>query len=217
MASVFSGLILFMAHSATWDPSITNLVPVLKSKWLIFHVSVITSSYGFLGLGALLGLVTVIFFVFRTRKNASVVDLTLKDLGRINERALIVGLSLLAVGNFLGAVWANESWGKYWGWDPKETWTLVTMLVYAVVLHMRFIPRLWNLYGFSVASLFSFGTVIMTYFGVNYYLSGLHSYAQGDPVPLPVHVYITIITLFALAILGARNSVISAESEQTDV
>ncbi len=212
---IFSGLILFVAHSQSLDPSITNLVPVLKSKWLIFHVSVITSSYGFLSLGALMGLVTIFLFVFRTKKTESAIDPAVKQLCRINERALIIGLSLLTMGNFLGAVWANESLGKYWGWDPKETWTLVTMLIYVIVIHMRLLPKVWSLYGFSVASVFSLGTVFMTYFGVNYYLSGLHSYAQGDPVPVPAYVYIAVIMLVGLSLLGSRNSLMSEQSQGT--
>ena len=111
---------------------------------------------------------------------------------------MAIGLFLLTVGTFLGGVWANESWGRYWGWDPKETWALVSVLVYAFVLHMRFIPLLQGKYVFNVASLVSIWSIIMTYFGVNYYLSGLHSYAAGDPMPIPNFVYylvvITIIT-----------------------
>ncbi|MGB2553943.1 cytochrome c biogenesis protein CcsA, partial [Campylobacter sp. MOP51] len=77
------------------------------------------------------------------------------------------------------------SWGRYWGWDSKETWALVSILVYAVVLHIRFVPKLNNQYTFAVSSMFAYWAIIMTYFGVNFYLSGMHSYAAGDPVPVP--------------------------------
>jgi len=115
------------------------------------------------------------------------------------------GLFMVSVGTYLGGVWANESWGRYWGWDAKETWALVTILVYAFILHMRFIPGLQSIYAFNFASLFGFATVIMTYFGVNYYLSGLHSYAAGDPVPIPPMVYYTVILLTFLSIAAYYN------------
>jgi ABC-type transport system involved in cytochrome c biogenesis permease subunit len=119
-------------------------------------------------------------------------DRNIIEATRINEMAMILGLSLLTVGNFLGGVWANESWGRYWGWDPKETWALVSILVYAAVVHFRFVPKLNTPFVFAVASTVSFASIIMTYFGVNFYLSGMHSYAAGDPIPVPSFVYYTI-------------------------
>jgi cytochrome c biogenesis factor len=108
----------------------------------------------------------------------------------------------VTIGNFLGGVWANESWGRYWGWDPKETWAAVTILVYAVVEHMRLVPGLNRLFTYNVASLLAYSSVIMTYFGVNFYLSGMHSYASGDPVPIPTWVYYAVATLFAIIALA---------------
>ncbi len=202
--AIFAGLTLFVAHLSWLDPQITNLVPVLKSYWLTIHVAVITASYGFLGLSALLGFISLLLFVgIKLSKDEAVkqrITLSIKEATRINELSMIAGLSLLTVGNFLGGVWANESWGRYWGWDPKETWTLVTVLVYTAVLHFRFVPALNSIYIFCVASLISFSSVIMTYFGVNYYLSGMHSYAGGDPVPIPVWVYYVVVILTALII-----------------
>jgi hypothetical protein len=90
-----------------------------------------------------------------------------------------VGLYFLTIGTFLGGVWANESWGRYWGWDPKETWSLITIVIYSFIVHMRLIPSLKGVYNYTVASVIGFASVIMTYFGVNYYLSGLHSYGKG--------------------------------------
>ena len=119
----------------------------------------------------------------------------------VNEQSLTIGLVLLTIGNFLGAVWANESWGRYWGWDPKETWALVTILIYSAVIHFRLMPALKSLWIFNVAALVSFSSVIMTYFGVNFYLSGLHSYARGDPVPVPTFVYYTLAIIFI--VIGA--------------
>ncbi len=197
---ILSTLILFVAHLSWMDPQISNLVPVLKSYWLTIHVSMITASYGFLGLGAILGFINLILFILR--KNNKFLDLSIKELTYISEMGLIVGIILLTIGNFLGGVWANESWGRYWGWDPKETWTLVTILVYVFIVHMRFIPKLNSIYAFNVASLIGFSSVIMTYFGVNFYLSGLHSYAKGDPVPIPDFVYYTIIITFTIIALA---------------
>ncbi len=202
---ILSGLILFVAHLSWMDPQITNLVPVLKSYWLTIHVSMITASYGFLGLGALLALITLVLFIVKREKNVPSVVSSIKELSLINEMTLTIGLVLITVGNFLGAVWANESWGRYWGWDPKETWALVTILVYSVVVHLRLIPKLQSLYIFNVAALLAFSPVIMTYFGVNYYLSGLHSYAKGDPVPIPTFVYYTVATIGAVIALSYRN------------
>ncbi len=200
--SILSGLILFVAHLNWMDPQITTLAPVLNSYWLSIHVSIITASYGFLGLGALLGFITLILFIIKNASNERNISLSIKELNAINEMSLMIGLILLTVGNFMGGVWANESWGRYWGWDPKETWALVTILVYAVVIHLRFVKSFYSDYIFSVVSLLSFTSVIMTYFGVNYYLAGMHSYAKGDPVPIPDFVPITYGIIFAFIIVA---------------
>ena len=203
--SILAGLILFVAHLNWMDPQVTNLVPVLQSYWLSIHVSMITGSYGFLGLGALLGFITLILFIFNSGKRAHSISLSIKELNAINEMSLMVGLAMLTVGNFLGGVWANESWGRYWGWDPKETWALVTILVYAVVIHLRFIKKIYTPYLYSVISLLAFTSVLMTYFGVNYYLAGMHSYAKGDPVPIPDFVPVTYAIVFIVIALAARH------------
>ena len=200
--AIMTGLILFVAHLNWMDPQVTNLVPVLQSYWLTIHVAMITASYGFLGLGALLGMITLILFVLKKPENSARLNLAIKELNAINEMSLLIGLVLLTIGNFLGGVWANESWGRYWGWDPKETWALVTILVYAVVIHLRMIKGAYSDYIFSVVSLLAFTSVLMTYFGVNYYLAGLHSYAKGDPVPVPDFVpwtYAVIAIVIAMA------------------
>jgi len=203
--SILAGIFLFVAHLNWLDPQITNLVPVLQSYWLMIHVAVITASYGFLALGALLGMFVMVLFIIRGKNGNPNIDLAIKELTAINEMGLLIGLGLVTVGNFLGGVWANESWGRYWGWDPKETWAAVTILVYAVVVHMRFIPKLNNTFAFNVASILAYSSVIMTYFGVNYYLSGMHSYAAGDPVPIPAWVTPAILSIFALILFASRN------------
>lgn len=198
--AVLAGLTLMVAHLSFMDPEITNLVPVLKSYWLTLHVSVITGSYGFLGLGAILGLIVLIMMLFVNSSNRERISSVIDELTVINYRSLTLGLYFLTVGTFLGAVWANESWGRYWGWDPKETWSLITIIVYTLVTHSRMIPGMKETYTFNLLSLFALSSVLMTYFGVNYYLSGLHSYAGGDPVPVPVFVYIAVGVLVAVAV-----------------
>jgi len=200
--AILSGVLLFVAHLNWLDPQITTLMPVLKSYWLMIHVAVITASYGFLGLGALLAFLTFILYILINDNNVTSIKRSIKELSKINEMSLIIGLIMLTIGNFLGGVWANESWGRYWGWDPKETWAAVTILVYAVVLHLRFVPKLNSLFTYNVASLLAYSSVIMTYFGVNFYLSGLHSYAAGDPLPIPSWVMPSIGVIFAIIILA---------------
>lgn len=203
--AILTGLILFVAHLNWMDPQVTNLVPVLNSYWLSIHVAVITASYGFLGLGALLGFITIILFALKNNKNNQHVSASIKELNAINEMSLMIGLAFLTLGNFLGGVWANESWGRYWGWDPKETWALVTILIYAVVVHLRFMKTIYTEFNYSVISLLAYTSVIMTYFGVNYYLAGMHSYAKGDPVPIPDFVPITYAIIFIVIALAFRN------------
>ncbi|DAB41251.1 MAG TPA: cytochrome C biogenesis protein [Sulfurovum sp. UBA12169] len=203
--ALLAGITMGVAHMSFINPEITNLVPVLKSYWLMIHVATIISGDGFLGLGSILSLLVLILFIVRGEGGHKNIDRSIKELTNLSEMALIVGLFLLTIGNFLGGVWANESWGRYWGWDPKETWAAVTILIYAAVLHMRFIPALRSIFLYNVVATWAYSTVLMTYFGVNYYLSGLHSYAAGDPVPIPMWVYYAITGLFVLTLLAARN------------
>jgi len=205
-----AGIFMFTAHLSGIDPQITNLVPVLKSYWLTIHVSVITGSYGFLAIGAMLGFVVMVLFIARDDKRPHI-DKTIYQLSAINEAALIVGLSMLVVGNFIGGVWANESWGRYWGWDPKETWAYVSIVVYIIVLHLRFIKPLNNPFVFAVASTLAFSSILMTYFGVNFYLSGMHSYATGDPVPVPTWVYVLCGLVFVVIAISSRKRELKAD------
>lgn len=196
-------ILMGFAHGGSqMNPQITMLVPVLKSYWLMVHVAIITSSYGFFGLSALLGTVVLLLFIVDNDKISAKVKASVAELAIVNEMSLTVGLFLLTVGTFLGGIWANESWGRYWSWDPKETWAFISVIVYAFILHVRLIPGLRGKYLFNLLSLLGFSTIIMTYFGVNYYLTGLHSYAQGDPVPIPSWVYVTISVVAVLAVVS---------------
>lgn len=205
--SILAATIMMVAGLSWLDPEITPLVPVLKSYWLTIHVSLEAGSYGFLVLGAIIGVLNLIFMIFANQKNGENVYRIIKEMSLISEMTLIGGLFMVSIGTYLGGVWANESWGRYWGWDAKETWALVTILVYSFILHMRFIPGLRGLYAFNVATLFGWASVAMTYFGVNYYLSGLHSYAAGDPVPVPSFVYYIVGALVAISLVAKWKDV----------
>jgi cytochrome c-type biogenesis protein CcsB len=213
--AVLASMTLMVAHLSFMDPEITNLVPVLKSYWLTLHVSVITGSYGFLGLGAVLGLITMILLSLSNDKNRERISVTIDELTVINYKSLTLGLYFLTIGTFLGAIWANESWGRYWGWDPKETWSLITIIIYSIVVHSRNIPGMKDVFTFNLISLFAFSSVLMTYFGVNYYLSGLHSYAGGDPVPVPVFVYVAVIFLTVLSVTAYFKYYRFAKSDES--
>jgi cytochrome c-type biogenesis protein CcsB len=174
LATLFGGVILFVASMNWMDPQINLLVPVLKSPWLMFHVAVIVAAYGFFGISCLLGITNLA--ILAVGKNKPSIADRVNELSIINEMSLWIGVTLMTVGTFLGAVWANESWGRYWGWDPKETWALITFVVYAIVLHLRLVKKWDNVKLFNRMSVLAFTTVLMTYFGVNYFLSGMHSY-----------------------------------------
>ena len=194
-----TAMILMIAHWNWMDPAIANLQPVLNSYWLMIHVAVIVASYGPFTLGMILGVVALILMIFTTKSNKVKMDLNIKELTVINEMALTVGLVMLTIGNFLGGMWANESWGRYWGWDPKETWALISIMIYAFVIHMRLIPGLRGSWFFNLMSIIAFSSILMTYFGVNFYLAGLHSYASGDQI---VSVKFIGIAFALVAVLG---------------
>jgi len=194
-----ASMILMIAHWNWMDPSIANLQPVLNSYWLMIHVAVIVASYGPFTLGMVLGVVSLILILFTNDKNKTKMDLNIKEITYINEMALTIGLVMLTIGNFLGGQWANESWGRYWGWDPKETWALISIMIYAFVIHARFVPALRGKWIFNLMSIIAFYSIMMTYFGVNFYLTGLHSYASGDKVVTPTFVYYSVAIVAVLA------------------
>ncbi len=199
---ILSATVLLVASLSDLDPEITPLVPVLKSYWLTIHVSLEAGSYGFLMLGALIGLINMIMMILITKENREKIISQIREMSYLSEMTLIGGLFMISIGTYLGGVWANESWGRYWGWDAKETWALVTILIYAFILHMRIIPKMQSLFAFNFATIFGLASVIMTYYGVNYYLSGLHSYAAGDPVPIPQWVYTVVSSILIISILA---------------
>ncbi len=202
LATLFSGALLFVSYLDWLSPEITNLMPVLKSFWLKVHVATIVSSYAPLALSFILGFMALLLMIFKTKKTEQKINVKIKELTYINEISMTIGLFVLAVGTFLGGIWANESWGRYWAWDPKETWALISIIIYAIVLHLRLVPGLKSIYILNTASVFAFGSIIMTSFGVNYYLSGLHSYAAGDPLPIPTFIYVLIVVVIIVSVLA---------------
>ncbi|MDR1880155.1 MAG: cytochrome c biogenesis protein CcsA [Tannerellaceae bacterium] len=206
LATLFGGVILFVSGLNWMDPEINPLVPVLKSPWLMFHVAVIVAAYGFFGISCLIGITNLVMQSVRSKAYTPLLSLRIKELSIVNEMSLIIGLALMTIGTFLGAVWANESWGRYWGWDPKETWALITMIVYAAVIHLRLLKSLYTPWLFNLASVAAFSSVLMTYFGVNYFLSGMHSYGQNDHVGgifLALSFFVAAVA--ALAVLSYKN------------
>ncbi|QCX39371.1 cytochrome C biogenesis protein [Aureibaculum algae] len=197
-----TSMILMIAHWNWMDPSIGTLVPVLDSYWLMIHVAIIVASYGPFTIGMILGLISLVLFAITTKNNKRKIDLAIKEITVINEMSITIGLIMLTIGNFLGGMWANESWGRYWGWDPKETWALVSIMVYAFVLHMRIVPGLRSRFTFNMVAVFAYTTILMTYLGVNHLLSGLHSYATGDAAPIPNEIWGWLIVSAIISILA---------------
>ncbi|WP_185865050.1 cytochrome c biogenesis protein CcsA [Blattabacterium cuenoti] len=204
ITSLISSILLMIAHGNAMDPEITNLVPVLKSSWLITHVATITSSYGFFFTSSVIGILVLILFIFKNifYSYSKKIFNQIQKLTIINEMCLTIGIFLLTIGTILGSVWANNSWGRYWSWDPKETWAFISIMIYAFILHIRFIPKMKNIIIFNFLSVLSIITIIMTYFGVNYYLSGLHSYAKGDPISIPNWIYYMLLILLFISSLA---------------
>ncbi|MGB5384927.1 MAG: cytochrome c biogenesis protein CcsA [Lutimonas sp.] len=197
-----TSMLLMVAHWNWMDPSIGNLVPVLDSYWLMVHVAIIVASYGPFTISMILGLLALLLYIFTNSNNKKKIKLAIDEITVINEMSLTIGLVMLTIGNFLGGMWANESWGRYWGWDPKETWALISIMVYSFILHMRLIPGLKSKYTFNLMAVFGFASILMTYLGVNHLLSGLHSYAAGESAPIPNEIwgwliFSAIISIFA--------------------
>ena len=197
-----ASMILMIAHWNWMDPAIANLQPVLDSYWLMIHVAVIVGSYGPFALSMIIGIIALFLMLATNTNNKVKMDLNIQELTIINELSLTVGLIMLTIGNFLGGMWANESWGRYWGWDPKETWALISIMIYAFVIHMRLIPGLRGRWLFNLASVVAFASIMMTFFGVNFYLSGLHSYASGDKIITPDFVYYSVAFVAVLGLIS---------------
>ena len=169
---LMSGFFLLVSHIGQMDPQISHVMPVLNSPLLSVHVSIIMMGFALLSLTFICGITAIIVRLFN--RNSTNITLGLEQLSLL---FLYPATTALGIGIFVGAIWANVSWGEYWGWDPKEVWALITFMVYAVALHPKTMPQLRRPMAFHVFMVLAFMTIIMTYFGVNYFLGGMHSYA----------------------------------------
>lgn len=205
--AILASLMIFVTEMNLMDPDITPLQPVLKSYWLMIHVAIITGSYGPLGISCILGILSLILYIFRTKKNGKLIGQHINELTYVSEITMTIGVFMLTIGTFLGGIWANESWGRYWGWDPKETWALVAVLTYAVILHFRYIPGMKGKFLFNAVSMWGYASILFTFFGVNFYLVGLHSYAQGEGLAkIPMSLIYTVIAFTLFTVIAAiRN------------
>lgn len=166
--------IAIMTWASTMEKDVRPLIPALQSAWLTVHV--LTSFIGYAAF-ALAFSVSIIHLIKLNKKEwLKAVSPDLLD--EMNYKFVVFGFIMLTLGIVTGAAWANYAWGSYWSWDPKETWSLITWLIYGAFIHMRFMAG-WKGWKTSVMSIVGFGAVLFTYFGVNLLLSGLHSYASG--------------------------------------
>lgn len=172
---LLSGFCLLVAALGKMNPQITNQVPVLNSPILSIHVSLIMVAYALLAF-TFLNALTAVLLSIDSRKQ--IVVQQIEKLRLISQLFLYPALALLGIGIFVGAVWANVSWGRYWSWDPKESWALISFIVYAAAVHDKSLPLFKKPLFYHIYMLFAFFTVLMTYFGVNYFLGGMHSYAN---------------------------------------
>ncbi len=179
-AAVLGSILLLLADHLPLDSSISPVVAVLRSNlWLTIHVLMVVGSYAPIALAAVLAHLYGVFYLKGGAGHPA-----LPTVGLFLYRSVQVGVVMLAAGIMLGAVWANASWGRYWGWDPKETWALITLLWFLAVLHGRFAGWLKGP-GLAVGTIAGFFLLLMTYYGVSFYLVGLHSYAGGNAKPFP--------------------------------
>ncbi len=167
---------LVIGYAAMQSREVRELMPALRSRWLFFHVSTVIVAYGAFGVAFV---VSVIFLLRGRLEKGSFLDAHIpgnEELDMISYRSAALGLLFLTFTILTGAIWAERAWGSYWSWDPKETWSLVTWIVYAVYLHLR-LRRGWQGKAAAAFAVVGFVCVLFTYAGVNTFLPGLHSYA----------------------------------------
>lgn len=169
---LLSGFFLLVSHISQMDPAIGPMMPVLNSPLLSIHVSITMMSYALLSLTFICGLTAIVTHLLNRQQQESIEALQV-----LSRLFLYPAITTLGLGIFIGAIWANISWGTYWSWDPKETWALITFMVYAVVLHTQSLPIFRQPMAYHLYLTCAFLTILITYFGVNYVLGGMHSYA----------------------------------------
>jgi ABC-type transport system involved in cytochrome c biogenesis permease subunit len=171
MGILISGFALLGATLSDSNPQITHLMPVLNSPLLSIHVSLMMISYTLIGFITIISLLSVILILFQQNNEA------IQNLTSLNQLLLYPALFFMSAGIFIGAIWANVSWGNYWSWDPKETWALISMLYYSIAMHNDSLPFLRKPHLFHLYLIIGAFLILTTYFGVNYYFGGMHSYA----------------------------------------
>ena len=169
---LMSGFFLLVSHIGQMDPQIKHTMPVLNSPLLSVHVSIIMMGFAMLSFTFISGLTALLLRLVNRTAQPKMVQLQ-----QLSLVFLYPALAALGIGIFIGAIWANVSWGEYWGWDPKEVWALITFMIYAIPLHARSVAQLRRPTAFHLFMTLAFLTLVMTYFGVNYFLGGMHSYA----------------------------------------
>ena len=174
---MMSGFFLLVSHINQMDPQIGHVMPVLSSPLLSLHVSVIMMGFALLSLTFVCGVTALLVHGMKGKRGKEGLGQQLGSLTILSRLMLYPALALLAIGIFVGAIWANISWGTYWSWDAKETWGLITLMVYAVAAHQGSLPFLRHPVGYHLFMTLAFLSIVMTYFGVNYFLGGMHSYA----------------------------------------
>lgn len=176
---MLSGFFLLVSHISQMDPAIGQMMPVLNSPLLSVHVSVIMMSYAFLAIICICGLLAILLHVIASvkRETKNTIERQMKVLQVLSQIFLYPAITTLGLGIFIGAIWANVSWGTYWSWDPKETWALITLMIYALALHSKSVKALQKPLSYHIFMVLAFLSILMTYFGVNYILGGMHSYA----------------------------------------
>ncbi len=174
---IMSGFFLLVSHIGQMDPNISHVMPVLNSPLLSVHVSIIMLAFALLSLTFICGLTALLLHVLASRNGHARFGEQTEALALLSRLFLYPALAALGFGIFIGAIWANVSWGKYWGWDPKEVWALITFMVYAAAAHVQSLPSMRRPMTYHVFMTLAFLTILMTYFGVNYFLGGMHSYA----------------------------------------
>lgn len=200
IGALVSAVIMIYGDLLPLDTSLEVLVPVLRSNyWLTIHVMTIVSSYGVLGLAMGLGHRHLILAMRGKLSKAES-----ERSGLLIHRVIQVGLLLLGIGTVLGGVWANESWGRFWGWDPKETWALITFLGYLIIVHLKFSKKISD-WWLAMSAVLGFLLVLMTWYGVNFVLGrGLHSYGQGSGGMEWVVLYLALEFAFAVLVLAKK-------------
>jgi cytochrome c-type biogenesis protein CcsB len=176
---LMSGFFLLVSYFGQMDPQITPIMPVLSSPLLSIHVSIIMMSFSLLSLTFICGLTALILYCTHKihHDEKTIIDNQLSSLCLLSKVLLYPAITTLGIGIFIGAIWANISWGQYWSWDPKEVWALITFMFYAIVLHKKSLPIFNNPLHYHIYTTIAFAMILMTYFGVNYFLGGMHSYA----------------------------------------